>query len=282
MSITVPLYGFGGGGGAALNFKVVGGLELPINPKENTIWVKTDVDITGWVFSATEPDIEDDGKDGSVWFKTGTTSPVEFNALRKNGVKVYPLSVKQHVGNAWVNKIAQSYQNNRWNEWIPEFFYKDGVEDDQYPINIETIGNASFEKTESAITLTSSSSTAQTRICAYISNFDLSIIKYIKVRINVEVVNGLNIELAIRKNSISDVTVEKTAGKGTGTQVLDLDVSAYSGAYYITLSAGNDGANARYAKFSILEWWVEMDENNVAISDLEAAYQEGVNAAYDQ
>lgn len=282
MSITVPLYGFGGGGGAALNFKVVGGLEQPINPKENTIWVKTDVDITGWVFSATEPDIEDDGKDGSVWFKTGTTSPVEFNALRKNGVKVYPLSVKQHVGNAWVNKIAQSYQNNRWNEWIPEFFYKDGVEDDQYPINIETIGNASFEKTENAISITSSSSTSNTRICAYISSFDVSVIKYIKARIDVEVINGLTIEFAIRKSSIDDAAVVKSTANATGTHVLELDVSTYSGTHYITLSTGNDGVNARYTKFNILEWWVELDENNVAISDLEAAYQEGVNAAYDQ
>ena len=42
------------GGGAPLNFKVVGGTK-PSNPKENTIWVNTDTAITGWHFGAEEP-----------------------------------------------------------------------------------------------------------------------------------------------------------------------------------------------------------------------------------
>lgn len=44
-------------GGAGLNFKVVGGTTNPGNPKENTIWVKTDTRITGWDFSHSAPRI---------------------------------------------------------------------------------------------------------------------------------------------------------------------------------------------------------------------------------
>lgn len=91
MSVTVPLYGFGGGGGAPLNFEVVGN-QQPDNSKENTLWVNTDVKITSWIFSATEPE---NPAEGMVWFSVGTSSPVEFNALKKNGIQIYPLSAKQ-------------------------------------------------------------------------------------------------------------------------------------------------------------------------------------------
>ena len=87
MSITVPLYGFGGGGGAALNFDVKAydteEALLAATPKENTIGIITTTPITSWIFSATEPKIPTDGDDGLVWFHIGTTSPVSFNALKK-------------------------------------------------------------------------------------------------------------------------------------------------------------------------------------------------------
>ena len=44
----------GSGGGGGLNFKVVGNPK-PTNPKENTLWIDTDVKFKRWVFSATEP-----------------------------------------------------------------------------------------------------------------------------------------------------------------------------------------------------------------------------------
>ena len=119
MSNVVPLYGFGGGGGAALNFSVVGNPQ-PASPKENTIWVNTDVKITGYVFSAVEPA---DPAEGMVWFSTGASSPVGFNTLKKNCVMVYPLSARQYISGAWVDKTAKIYQNGAWVEWAPEPFY---------------------------------------------------------------------------------------------------------------------------------------------------------------
>lgn len=44
-----------GGGGGGLNFRVVGGTSAPTNPKENDIWVNTDVEITGWAVAPAEP-----------------------------------------------------------------------------------------------------------------------------------------------------------------------------------------------------------------------------------
>lgn len=45
----------GGGAGAGLNFKIVGGTTEPANPSENMIWVNTDAEITEWVISAINP-----------------------------------------------------------------------------------------------------------------------------------------------------------------------------------------------------------------------------------
>lgn len=102
----------GGCGGNPLNFNVVGNPQ-PSNPKENTIWVDTDVPIGKWHFSATQPELSE----GDVWFTTGTSSIVEFNALKKNGIQVYPGSAKQYVGGAWEKKDAFSWQNGEWKAW---------------------------------------------------------------------------------------------------------------------------------------------------------------------
>ena len=114
MSNVVPLYGFGGGGGAALNFSVVGNPQ-PASPKENTIWVNTDVKITGYVFSAVEPA---DPVEGMVWISVGVSSSAPFNALKKNNITVYPMSAKQYVSGAWVDKTAKSYQGGAWVDWF--------------------------------------------------------------------------------------------------------------------------------------------------------------------
>lgn len=111
------LYGNGGSGGSGsgLNFKVVGGTTEPASPKENTIWVNTDVEITSWVFSAVEPKAP---AEGTVWISTGLTSPVEFNALGKNSIQICPTYVKQYVGDAWVDKTSKSYIGSEWVDWL--------------------------------------------------------------------------------------------------------------------------------------------------------------------
>lgn len=110
----------GAGGGAALNFKVVGNPQ-PEAPSENTIWVNTDVPIGAWYFNATQPE---NLNEGDVWFLTSTSSPAEFNALKKNGIQVYPMSAKQYVGGALVDVEAKSYQGGEWVDWVTYLYNK--------------------------------------------------------------------------------------------------------------------------------------------------------------
>lgn len=112
------IFNITGGGGSALNFNVVAyNTEeelLAAMPPENTIGIVTDVPITSWIFSNEEPS---PGINGMVWFATATYSNVEFNALKKNGIMVYPLMTKQHVAGSWVDKTAKQWQSGEWVEW---------------------------------------------------------------------------------------------------------------------------------------------------------------------
>lgn len=116
MKKVVPLEGFGGGG-IPLNFKIVAYTTeeelLAAQPKENTIGVITEIPITGYKFSSTEPE---DMVEGEVWIKTGDDSNVAFDIVE--GAKIYPLSVKQYTGGVWVDKTAMSYQSGEWVEWF--------------------------------------------------------------------------------------------------------------------------------------------------------------------
>ena len=112
----------GGGPSATLNFKVLGGTEAPSNPNENTIWVNTDAKITSWIFSPKEPT---EPAEGMVWFISHTSSSVEFNALKKNFLQVYPNACYQWSGSAWVYKDAKTYKNGAWVDWF-QYLYDSG------------------------------------------------------------------------------------------------------------------------------------------------------------
>lgn len=120
MNKTVPLRGFGGGG-ALLNFNVVGGTAEPAYPRDNIIWIKTGNKITSWFFSVTEPPMPEEGM---VWIKTGTSAPASFDALKKNGIQICPLSAAQYIAGSWTDKTATSFQNGAWVSWATYLYNK--------------------------------------------------------------------------------------------------------------------------------------------------------------
>ena len=54
---------------------------------------------------------------GHVWFFTNEASNIEFNALKNNGIQTRPMSVKQYVSGAWVDKTPKIYQGGAWKDW---------------------------------------------------------------------------------------------------------------------------------------------------------------------
>lgn len=127
MAILNPIYGWGGssGGSGGLLLNVAGGTSQPSSPSENTIWINTDQEITGWVFAIDEPE---NPSDGLVWFKLyGQTGQVSVNVLEENAIVIDLGRIWQYSGGAFVSRKAQVYQNG---EWIPVWngiLYDNGV-----------------------------------------------------------------------------------------------------------------------------------------------------------
>lgn len=109
-------------GGTSLNFKVVGGTTEPINPKDNIIWVNTSNKITGWYFSYKQPESM---AEGEIWFATGASSDVAFNALKKNDVHIYPVKATQYVNSELKEVTAKFYQDGEWRLLVHELYLYD-------------------------------------------------------------------------------------------------------------------------------------------------------------
>ena len=98
------------GGGAGINLKLVGGTTEPTNPAENTIWVKTNVPISGYVLSATDPGSV---SEGLVWLKT-TDTGTEINVGKKNAVLLRLANSKLYTGGIWKSFDGYVYVSGEW------------------------------------------------------------------------------------------------------------------------------------------------------------------------
>lgn len=111
----MPQAAFRGAEGGGVNLHVVGGTVQPAAPKENTVWVNTAADITGYAFSATAP-LEP--AEGLVWIVTSTAASAPINIDKKNAVMIYPNSCYQYVSGAWISRTAMTYAEGQWRAWI--------------------------------------------------------------------------------------------------------------------------------------------------------------------
>ena len=249
------------GGGAPLNFKVVGGTSAPAAPKENTIWVNTDVEITGWHFCAEEPNVAE----GTVWITTGTSSAAEFNALKKNGIQVYPMSAKQYISGAWADKEAKTYQSGAWVDWIT-YLYDKGNQFTTLTGGWAAYGdraNVTFEDQYMLLQLQSGYN-EQTAAAHTVNKIDFTGIStlyfYIDERTSDDIADSSKIS-KYGAVGISDSPDIRNNGWVAYTQVLKssagtlytVDVSQYSGEYYICVhnainSGGHMKCSAVYGK----------------------------------
>lgn len=243
-----------GGGAGGLNFKIVGGTTQPSNPNENTIWINTDADITSWVFSVTEPT----GADGMVWISTGTSSPAEFNALKKNGIVVCPSSAMQYIAGAWVSKTAKSYQNGAWKDWI-RYLYKDGNEYTditggwdvgavwKWSPNSAAGTSAGASKADEYIRLNNTNGAGTTiAVCGTMNKINLTGVKTVVFVLDVIVQTQSIVSYAVSKSQTlvdADVVAHTIVHPAAGTDVLvSIDVSAVpAGSYYIGAGQGVQG-----------------------------------------
>ena len=237
----------GGGGGASLNYKVVGGTTAPANPAENTIWVITDTEITSHIFSATEPESP---LEGMVWLLVGTTCATPINLLQKgDAVYIYPSSCKQYLGGAWENINAKTYQQGTWIDWAT-YIFKSG-EGCIIPFSFTAKdGNVSWSMTDERIEINTSSTEMQYQSSASTDDsIDLSACTTLILDAEItwaQTHSGYSGRFGIASSKINSSAFNSYLAyadfKTGGRQLLSLDISdAARSAVYVGWSRGFAG-----------------------------------------
>lgn len=241
-----------GSGGTSLNFDVksYGSEEalLAAVPKENTIGIITTTPITSWIFSATEPGTP---ANGMVWIYTGMESPIEFNALKKNGVQVYPISARQYVSGAWVDVTAKSYQNGAWADWAiePQYLYNNGDE------CTDITGGWVVCQWYSGAPLYSSGCKKNSKSLSAIAGTTYGSVGFAtKNKIDMTRASTIRITAAVTRECYFAVSAYNTNVKNreavlvtaTKSGTIELDVSALTGSYYVCF--GEDAGSAAGAE----------------------------------
>ena len=103
-----------------MNFVVVGGAEQPSNPKENTIWVKTETAIPEYVLS---PFSQTKVLEGRVWIQTASAGDVVFDAIKENILTVIIVKAYQCVKGVYKPVTASIYQSEKWTQFSSETRY---------------------------------------------------------------------------------------------------------------------------------------------------------------
>lgn len=249
-----------GSSGAALNFRVIGGTSQPTAPRENDIWVNTDTGITGWIFSATKPD---NPTEGMVWFATGVTSGAAFNAVRKNGIVLYPMAAQQYVGGTWKKIPAKTYQGGTWRSWWSGQLYDNGEE---YPditgdlvayaldFSGDTNKAPTITRNDDSIVITTNATNYSGGLAYWEKKFDLTDYNVLKF-------NGYCYDSSQNRakilvlSEIKESSVVASGVPGTVEGDVEIDISALEGEYYVgfSVSRGSGGNNTMTIKMVDLD-----------------------------
>jgi hypothetical protein len=185
--------------------------------------------------------------DGMVWITTGTSGNVTFNALKKNGIHVYPISAKLFVSGSWVAKTAEIWQSSAWKGWIRHLYNK-GDECvsltggwTSYKQGDSGYNQGSCVKGTTGITISCNS--LQAIATRPVNMIDLTNVSTIELEAsNVSISSGNPGILAV---SVVKASGEFANGSAAAQMNIDasgkmsLDVSNLSGAYYIIFCAWN-------------------------------------------
>lgn len=243
-----------------LNFTVVGGTTPPASPEENTIWVNTDTEITGWSFSPSTPETP---TEGLVWFHTGKYSPAPFNALQQNAVIVQPNSCKQYTAGRWIPKNAQTWQSGEWVPWYTYLF-------DRGTINEEFTGGVYGTVSGDALAFDRSVTNGQCR--TFTTAQAVSVAEFTAVRAiirsgetSAKVYFRLGLCAKAYDNAAANASTQAYTAIFTadtfdgGEQLVWLDIPANeTGQYFVSYGWGvYESGSTTTVTGDLLEWWLE-------------------------
>lgn len=277
MSNMVELVGFGsgggsvgGGGGASLNFKFTAYETesdlLNATPSDNTIGVITTEPITGYIFASTVPNVTY-ADNGLIWVTTGTASAVEFNAIKKNAIQIYPITAMQYVYGEWISVTAKSRIDGVWEDWWNGELFVSGNEFETFT------GGWAFSGEETGtdqgndgtrIRLGSTTASKNENKYTYtVNKIDLTSYDVIEISITggyLGFTNGSSVKLQVvdsvgyTSSPVASVTILDKAKGDVSAAVGQLAVSGITGSYHIQIiiewDSGTNVANKEYIDFS--------------------------------
>lgn len=218
--------------------------------------------------------------EGMVWITTGTSSTVEFNALKKNGIQVYPAGVKQYINGEWKPKESHIYKDNSWLPINRLYLIKDGII--QEGISFTATSNGTITTKDGRVLFTTAGNNNDA-FYAKIQNAGYSIMRiqtgefeneqsYRNVtshevptaRItNVKPVQPSSSD-TIMQNVIASVPMysDIIGGKSDIVAIGDLDLSVDISSnpdflYPMVYIGGSNGVTGTKGKVSVTNWWFE-------------------------
>ena len=232
-----------------------------MNPAENTIWINTDTPITGYHISAVQPD---DALSGDVWIQTVTSGAIGFNVLMENRIQVYLLVARQYISGVWVQKEMTCHQGG---EWVTTSRYLlDGSSDTGIAWNTYGAYNGTAAEESTGYKITGSNGGNQPGAIQTSEKVDISGFSKLHfigsndnaMSANFPLVVGIqNSKSSSASGSyesiyvISRDSVASTTYSLAGTFDLIVDISQYSGSYYIGASSGHESTH-------IYQIWLEV------------------------
>lgn len=246
----------GGGSGAALNFNVVAYATeeelLAATPSENTIGVITETPITSWIFSSTEPN---PATPGMMWVFTSPDSSVPFNALKKNNIQVYPMNAEQYIGGTWVGVTAKTYQSGVWLDWWNGELFVNGNQyahvtggwvEAGYQLQSGD-GTAGTLTIGTEIVLAPTGASSNCKAVRTANKIDLTSWSRITCTVNQQSGSGRTLLISKSTSGYANNTSQIPAS----TQLSTLDISGFTGEYYIGAYARVNSGQLRISKITL-------------------------------
>ena len=240
-----------------LNYSIVGCSTEPTNPTENMIWINTDVNITDHVISKNKPK---NPEEGTVWIYNNNAGIVNFYKLKYGDIgidEVYPLTAKQYVGGAWVDKTAKSYQDGTWVDWYNGELYYAGNEYTSITGGWKAVKGANgssyatITKGNNSITISHSSSGSYVEGGIVTSN-KIDLTEHSILKANISALSGAGVLLGI--TSVADNFASTTLigyAQITSTGIIEFNVET-PGEYYVILLASQ-----KQSTFTVTKVWME-------------------------
>ena len=253
--MQIPISRRGGTGGSDLNFTVVGGTIQPENPKENTIWVNTDQEITGWSIGSEKPTTV---FEGLVYIKTSDTG-TKLDILNKNQLTICTLIAQQYVSGSWKFIEGKTYSDNSWKQWVT-FLYNRGdtcnnITGTWVNTNIRYATDANggnylrIAYNSDHILMQPPAANYNSGLFRTTNKIDLTNFKKLVVVLDI-VKSGGHFKLYTH-STIGSYQIEKYSSmttletRGTGLMTIEVPITTLSGVHYVgfgmyTYSGGND------------------------------------------